>query len=131
MVLRPVELNTTGDPGACQSDESRLDYMVVVNEIIVSDLVVAGENFSSDGRQNLRMDIFVFQRIDFVAYVNLFICNTIGVGKRIETAGSALIRFLFEKHGKFNGSLGDIGGDGLRRPLNAYFLSHSSSSNAL
>src|SRR5882757_10604345 len=51
MVLRPVELDTAGDPGTCQANECRLDHVLAVEEVVAVCLVEPDVNAAANLRQ--------------------------------------------------------------------------------
>ena len=48
MVLRPVELNSTGDPGTSEPNEGGLDDVLSIEKVIAVPLVVSHMNSSAD-----------------------------------------------------------------------------------
>ena len=124
VVLRPVELDATRNPRAGQSDQRGLDHMVVIDEVIIPDLVIAGENLAADLRQDLRFDIFVLERIDLVGHIPFLVRNAVGIGQRIEPPRRALIGLFFKEHRQLDRGLGNIGRNDLPRPRQRHFFAH-------
>ena len=115
-MLGPVELNAAGNPGAGQTHQRGLDDPVAVDEVVVADLVIAGENLAADGGQNLGLNVFVFQGVDLVGYILLFVGDAVGIGQGVKSAGCSLIGLLLEEHGHGVWLFGNIGGDHLLLP---------------
>ena len=109
MVLRPVELDAAGDPCARQAHQSGLDHLVAIDEIVLAHLVPAAEDLSAQRGQHLGCDVLVFQLVDFVFHIPLFIGDAIGIGQGIEPPAGALIGLLFKEHGQLVGFFGYVG----------------------
>lgn len=90
----------------------------------MADLVIAGEDLAADGRQNLRLNIFVFQSVDLVGYILLFVGDAVGIGQGVKSAGCPLIGLLLEEHGHGVWLFGDIGGDHLLFPASGDVFWH-------
>ena len=61
MVLWPVEFNTSRNPWPCQSYQSRLNYVIVINKMTLFNLIVRHLDTSAQFRQNHHFDIFILQ----------------------------------------------------------------------
>ena len=124
VMLGPVELDAAGDPCAGQTHQCGLDDPVAVDKVVMADLVIAGEDLAADGRQNLRLNIFVFQSVDLVGYILLFVGDAVGIGQGVKSAGCPLIGLLLEEHGHGVWLFGDIGGDHLLFPASGDVFWH-------
>ena len=82
----------------------------------MADLVIAGENLAADGGQNLGLNVFVFQAVDLVGYILLFVGDAVGIGQGVKSAGCPLIGLLLEEHWHGVWLFGNIGGDHLPLP---------------
>ena len=116
VMLGPVELDAAGNPGTGQTHQGWLDDPVTVDKVIMADLVIAGENLAADGRQNLGLNVFVFQGVDLVGYILLFVGDAVGIGQGVKSAGCSLIGLLLEEHGHGVWLFGNIGGNHLPLP---------------
>ena len=94
MMLRPVELDTAGDPGAKQSNESRFDDMLPIKKIVPIRLVLPDVNTPANFRQDHQMDVLVFQKNGFVGFIRLLIGNPIRERVGIDLAAAALVNPL-------------------------------------
>ena len=109
VMLGPVELYASRDPGACESYERRFDDMVVIYEVAPADFVVGHLDASSQFGEHHHLDVFVLQ----VHRVPLPVM--LGVGYRldyrigIDGARRSLIDPLFQKHRIFLGCARLIG----------------------
>lgn len=73
MVLRPVEFDTSRNPRAGQSDQRRLDNVVVVDEVTLLNLVVSHLHTAAKLWQNHHLYIFVLDEHGVVFLVSLFV----------------------------------------------------------
>ena len=83
MMLGPVELDTPAYPRTCKSNQSRLDDMVVVDEVSLFNLVVSHLNPTTEFGQNHYFDIFVFNVYGIILFVHPLITYTFNDGVRI------------------------------------------------
>ena len=61
MVLRPVELDTTTDPGTCQSHKGRFDNVIVIHKVALLDLVVRHLDTSTQFGHHHHFDILILK----------------------------------------------------------------------
>ncbi|VTM89225.1 Uncharacterised protein [Raoultella ornithinolytica] len=61
MVLRPVKLNSSGNPRAKQANQRGLDDIIVINEITLSDLIPRTMHAASQLGQDHNFDVIIFQ----------------------------------------------------------------------
>ena len=61
MMLRPVELDASRDPGPGESDERGLDDILAVKEVVAVGLVEADVNTAAKFGQDHEPDVFVFE----------------------------------------------------------------------
>ena len=73
MVLWPVELNTTANPRTRETNECRLDDVIVVDEMAPGYLVISHLHTTAQFGQNHHFDIFVFKPNGLIVFVHLFI----------------------------------------------------------
>ena len=99
VVLRPVELDAAGDPGAYQPHQCRLDHFVVIDEITIHHLVVGTVDATAQLRQQHHLDEVVLQP-DCPIGLHLLLAGE-GIDHPIGIDGprGALIDPLLEKHG--------------------------------
>ena len=62
VVLRPVELNSAGDPWAQQPHQRRLDHVLAVEEVVLVGLVQSSVDAPANLRQNHQLDKFVLKQ---------------------------------------------------------------------
>src|SRR5271168_4043258 len=61
MVLRPVELNSTGNPGTSEPNERRLDHVLSIEKVVAVPLVESYVDSSADLWQDHQAQILVFK----------------------------------------------------------------------
>ena len=83
MVLRPVELDAAGDPGARKPYQGRLYYMIIVYKIVTVCLVISPLDAPTQSGKNHHFQVFVFQEERLI----LLVCFGI--------ADAALLIFAF------------------------------------
>ena len=98
MVLRPVELDTAGDPRAGQSDQGRLDHMIVINEMTLLDLVVRHLYPSAQFWQDHHLYIFIFQIHGMIGLILTSIFDLFNYRIRIYDPAASLIHTFFQEH---------------------------------
>ena len=126
MVERPVEFNTAGDPGAEGTDQSGLDDVLTIEEMIVILLVVSFEYTAAQGGDHADANVVVFKTNDFPFFVSAMdtvnlVDNTVGVG----VAAGALMAAGFGIHGHFFCGREGISGDCPLFYYRNYGLAHS------
>ena len=73
VVLRPVELNASRNPGTCKTHKSGLDHVVVVDEVALLYLVVSHLHTAAKLGQNHHFDILVFDIYGIVLLIYLLV----------------------------------------------------------
>jgi len=99
VVLRPIELNATGDPGAQQPDQGWLDNVLTVKEVVLVRLVEPREYSSANLRQEHQLNVFVLEEIArYVAFTFSRATRSVkGLGYTLPVA--SLIYPILEEHG--------------------------------
>src|SRR6185437_4889408 len=98
MMLRPIEFNTAGNPWPGQSDERRLDDVLIVNEIVSVRFVLNGMDSPANFRQHEHAEKFVFNPNRLPLPRNGLLSNAVGERKWINLAATALIDALLQEH---------------------------------
>ena len=91
VMLRPVELDTAGYPGAGQADERRLDHLVFVDEMVVRLLVVALVDAAAELRQDDDADVIILEPDGIIFPVALFAAEHVAHGDGIHIAARPLM----------------------------------------
>ena len=84
MMLRPVELNATGNPGAGKTDKGGFDDALVVNQIIAVGLVENRMNATTQFRQNHYAEELILEPDDFPLPVHRLLRDSICEWERID-----------------------------------------------
>ena len=124
VMLRPVELDAAGDPGACQADQSRFDHMVVVDEMAFLDLIVCHLHTSAQFRQDHHLYIFILQIDCVIRLVFAGIFNLFNHGIRIYHPAASLVNTFFQEHRVLFRFTDAIGGEKDIFFPNFYILCH-------
>ena len=111
VVLGPVEFYSAGNPGTCETHESRFHHMVVVYEMALLDFVVGHLYATSQFGENHHLNIFVFQENGVVGMVGLFVGDFLDYGVGVDYAARTLIDALFKKNRILFGCSGLVGGN--------------------
>ncbi len=112
VVLRPVEFDAAGNPGAGKADERGLDDVVAVEEIVVVVLLVlAGVDASADLGEHDEADEFVFEPGGLVGDVLWVVIHLVDKRDGIDFSGGSLIDALVEEDRVFLGCSDGVGGD--------------------
>ncbi len=97
-MLRPVELDASGDPRPGESDERGLDDVLAVKEVIAVGLVEAHMNAAAEFGQDHEPRTYSFSMwIAFQKPVVRLGLNAIEYGQRIDAAAASLIDALLEE----------------------------------
>ena len=99
VVLRPVELNASGNPGSGQSHQRRLDHMVIINKIIIVRLVIGPLDPAAQFRQHHHLQVLIFQPDRRVLLVGLLFTDFLHRGIGIHLSAASLIHTLVQKNG--------------------------------
>jgi len=75
VMLRPVELNASGDPGTGESYQCRLYYVIVIDKMPLLYLVECHLNTSSQFGQDHDFDVFVLQPYGMITFLFAGIFN--------------------------------------------------------
>ncbi len=111
MMLGPVELDPSGDPGPCQPHQRRLDHMVVIYEVIIVGLVIGPLNPAPQFGQHHHPQVFVFQPHGCVFLIPFLLADPLHGGVRVNLPAAALIHPLIQKNGVLLRLPDLIGGD--------------------
>ena len=103
VMLRPVKLDSSGNPRTKQTDQRRFDYMIVIDKIIPIRFVVSSLDSSSKFRQNHYLQIFVFQINGPVGFLHLIVPDPVYCRIRVHFAAASLIDTFFKKNRIFSG----------------------------
>ena len=80
VVLGPVELDATRDPGTHEPHEGRLHHMVVIHKVALLDLVISHLHPSAQFGQNHDLDIVVLQPYCLIDLVHLLVADGLNDG---------------------------------------------------
>ena len=72
VMLRPVELDPAGDPGAGKAYQGRFDHMVIIDKIIVVCLIVCPLDTAADLWQDHNLEIIILQVNGMI--IHIFFC---------------------------------------------------------
>ena len=97
-MLRPVELDPTGNPRSGQPNEGRFDDVVVIDEMVSIGLVEGHVHPTAEFRQDHDLEIAVLQEYGFVGFVEPVIEDTIDDRMRIDDTAAALVNAFLQKH---------------------------------
>ena len=86
MVLGPVKLNTARNPRTRKTYKRGLYNLIIINEIVISNLVESAEYLTAERRYNLCFNILVFKGVYIVFNIGFFVRNTVAVGYWINPA---------------------------------------------
>src|ERR1700761_1622607 len=97
VMLRPVKLDSAGDPGTSKTNQRRLDYVLTIKKIIATEFVVPDVNASPDFGHNHQSNelIFDMDRLPFLR--PRFGMDSVDNCHRVDPTAAALIDPLFEK----------------------------------
>ena len=98
VVLRPVELDSPGDPRPGEAHQGRFNHPVVVHEVIIVRFIQGHLHPAAQLRQNHDLEIAVLQKHRLIGAVALLIGNGVNHLVGINRARTALINPFFEKH---------------------------------
>ncbi|MNJ36733.1 hypothetical protein D3C77_315330 [compost metagenome] len=98
VMLRPVELNPSGYPRSSQTDERRLNYPVVIDEIIVVRFVDGAIYAPANLRHNFNAHVFVFQNRHPIGNRRFIVFDFINDRMRVYSPCTALIHSFLQKH---------------------------------
>ncbi len=111
VMLRPVELDSAGNPGPGKAYEGGFDHLIVVDKIIAVRLVVGALNAPAEFRQNHDKQILIFEAERLINRVARFVADRFDDGMRINLSRTALIDAFFKKNGVALGFSHRIGGN--------------------
>ena len=97
VMLRPVELDASRNPGACQTHQCRLYHVVVVDKVALAYLVVSHLHASAQFGQNHHLYIFVLNEDNLIFLVGFLVGNRLDHGIWINHSARTLIHSLFKK----------------------------------
>jgi hypothetical protein len=109
MVLRPIELNATGDPRAGQADQRRLDDVLVVDHLVVVGLIENRMNSPANVRQNHHAQELILDPYRSPLLRMRLLGHAIRERKRVNLATAALVHPVVEKYWVLIGSGWRIG----------------------
>ena len=98
MMLRPVELDSTGNPRTGQTDQSRFNHMVIIDEMAVFDFIVCHLYTSAQLREDHNFDIFVFKINSMITLFFAGIFNLFHYRIRIHHSTTSLVNTLLQEH---------------------------------
>ena len=97
-MLRPVKLNSSGDPGTCKSHQRRLDNTVIIDKIIAVCLIQGSLYPASKFRHHHDFQIFILQEYNVPYFAFLFPADIGNRRIRVYLAAASLINPLFKEH---------------------------------
>ncbi len=115
MVLWPVKLNTTRDPGTGQPYQSRFYNLVIVNEVTLTDLIISHLDATAQLGQDHYFDVLIFKEETNIFLVFFLVVNLFNYRVWVNFPATALVHPFLEKHGVFIRFANTVGWD-------SYFL---------
>src|ERR1700754_1033000 len=98
MMLRPVEFNAPGDPGAGKANQGRFDHLFIINKIPSGHFIIGTLDTPAQLRQDHDLQIVVFYKHGVVYLLRLFIGDLLDHRVRIDDATAALVDSFFQEH---------------------------------
>ena len=98
VVLRPVEFDAARDPWSQQPDQSRLDHVVVIYEVIAVGLVISPLDPSAEFRKNHHLYIIILKKDRVICSVCFHAADLFRGRVRIHFSAAALIDSFLQKH---------------------------------
>ncbi len=98
MVLGPVKLDATTDPGTRQTHQCRLNHMVIIHKVALFYLVVRHLDTSTQFWQHHHLDIFVLQIDGLPLLVHLLVRDRLNDRIGIHHPTRALIYSVFQEY---------------------------------
>jgi len=98
VMLRPVELYSTGNPGTRKPDHRGFYYLIMINKIISGCFIKRSLHLAAYFGKHLKPYILVFKYRRIVFNIGFFVADIGCKGQRIKLSGSPLIRLLLKKH---------------------------------
>ncbi|MPM02246.1 hypothetical protein SDC9_48491 [bioreactor metagenome] len=111
VVLGPVELDASADPGSKEADQRRLDHLIIVDCILTGCLVYDPVDASTELRQYHHFQVVVFQEYSTIRSVFLGITNRFNDGVGVDSSAAALVNPVLKEHRVGIGLSCCIGGD--------------------
>ena len=98
MMLRPVELDSAGNPRPSQADQGGLDDRLAINEIVTVGFVPRDMDAPAEFRQDHDLEKFIFQPDRRPGAVCFGVGDPVGKRQRIDFSAAALIDPFFQEH---------------------------------
>ena len=111
VMLGPVELDSTGNPGSGKAYERRLDDPVVIDEMALLDFVVSHLDPSPELGEDHHLDVFILQEDCKIFLVHLLPGDALDHGIGIDDSAGTLVHPLFEEDGILFRLAGLVGRD--------------------
>ena len=99
VMLRPVELNASGNPRPGQSHQRWLDHMIIIDKIIIVRFVIGSLDPAAQLRQHHHLQVLVFQPDRRVLLIGLLFTDFLHRGIGIHLAAASLVYTLVQKNG--------------------------------
>ena len=109
MMLGPIEFYAAGDPRPGQTDQCRLDNMLVVNQIVAVGLVLNAVDAPANFRQHQYAEIIILDPDGLPCSIDRLFGDAINERQRVYLAAAALVNPLFQKHWILVGLLWQVG----------------------
>src|ERR1039457_1079990 len=91
MVLRPIELDAAGQPRSRQTDQGRLDDVVMVDERVTVGLVVRVLNPAAKAGHDHQLEIPILQKHHPMLFLGLLVTDFVYDGVRIDACRATMI----------------------------------------
>ena len=98
MMLGPVELDSTRNPGTGQSNQRWFDDTVIVNEIVAVCFIKRPVDTPAELRQNLDVEILVFEKNNAICLWSFLVPDLVYNRVRVYLPRTALIYSFLQKH---------------------------------
>src|SRR5450631_1001032 len=109
VMLWPVELDASRNPGPKQSNKGRLDYILPVKKVVLVGLVEPRMNSPANFGKNHQLNEFVFKKDGSITCIHFLKSHAVDKWIGIDLAAASLINPFLEKHGIGVGVLDRIG----------------------
>src|ERR1700742_1177896 len=98
MMLWPVELYAARNPGTCEPDQSRFDYILAIEKIVAICLVESDVNAPANLGQNHQPEILVLDVSGLPLTRLSALFDSLDTRQRIYSSAAALVHPALQKH---------------------------------
>ena len=98
MMLRPVKLHAARNPGSQQSNQRRLNNMLVIKKIVLISFIEAAMNPPTNLGEDHDLEVIILQVHRSILVVNFYTGDPVGKGVGIDLPAAALVNPFFQEH---------------------------------